>query len=119
MFDLNASGLFTYIFFIWVGYMSFLYFSHPDKKKDKMPKFQIGPVEFLPNLRIHIGKRTYHIHHWVTLSILIFLILLHYEGFRYVTIIKGMAVGGIIQGLRYPDRFKFRHPRKATSPAKN
>ena len=84
-----------------------------------MPKVQFGIIELLPNFRIHLRKKTYHIHHWVTLSILIFLILLNYEGFKYIAIIKGMAVGGIIQGLRYPDRFKFRHPKKAPSPANN
>ncbi len=26
-------------------------------------------------------------------------------------IFKGVIVGGILQGLRYPDRFRFRHPR--------
>jgi hypothetical protein len=37
------------------------------------------------------------------------LTLLNYEGFQYLTLVKGIAIGGIIQGLRYPDRFKFRH----------
>jgi len=119
MVDVNLRGLLTYLFFIWVGYICFLYFSHPQKKKNKMPNIRFGIIEILPNFRIHLGKKTYHIHHWVTLSIITALVLLNYESFKYITVLKGMAVGGIIQGLAYPDRFKFRHPKKLTSTAKN
>lgn len=66
----------------------------------------------MPNIRIHSKGRIYHIHHWAILTLVTALTLLNYEGFQYVTIIKGIAIGGIIQGLRYPDRFKFRHTKE-------
>jgi hypothetical protein len=104
------SGFFTFVFSIWLGYVLFLYLTHPEKKKHKVPQLKIGKrIELLPNIRIHHRSRTYHIHHWAILTLVTALTLLNYEGFQYLTIIKGVAIGGIIQGLRYPDRFKFRH----------
>ena len=103
------TGLFTFLFSIWAGYMLFLYFTHPQKKKHKVPSVKVWRIEILPNVRIHSRSKTYHIHHWFTLTVLIAITLVNYEGFQYLTIIKGLAIGGIIQGLRYPDRFKFRH----------
>ena len=104
------SGFFTFLFSIWLGYVLFLYLTHPDKKKHKVPQIKIGNrIELLPNIRIHYKSKTYHIHHWAILTLVTVITLLNYEGFQYVTLIKGLAIGGIIQGLRYPDRFKFRH----------
>lgn len=103
------TGLFTFLFSIWLGYMVFLYFTHPDKKKHRIPKVRIWRVELLPNFRIHSRGKIYWIHHWLVLTLLTAIIVLNYEGVQYITILKGLAIGGIIQGLRYPDRFKFRH----------
>ena len=113
------TGIFTFLFSIWLGYVVFLYLSHPDKKKHRIPQVRVWRIELLPNIRIHSRAKTYHIHHWLVLSLVTGITLLNYEGFQYLTIIEGMAIGGIIQGLRYPDRFKFRHhPKKAFSPSR-
>lgn len=103
------SGFFTFLFSVWLGYVLFLYFTHPEKKKHKVPQLRIWRVELMPNIRIHSKSKIYHIHHWVILTLVTAITLLNYEGFQYLTVIKGIAIGGIIQGLRYPDRFKFRH----------
>lgn len=103
------SGLFTFLFSIWLGYVLFLYLTHPEKKKHKIPQLRIWKIELMPNIRIHSKSKIYHIHHWVILTLVTAITLLNYEGFQYLTFIKGIAIGGIIQGLRYPDRFKFRH----------
>lgn len=108
------SGFFTFLFAIWLGYVLFLYLTHPEKKKHKVPRVKIGNrVELLPNIRIHSRGKTYHIHHWAILTLVTAATLVNYEGFQYLTLIKGIAIGGIIQGLRYPDRFKFRHNNQA------
>ena len=106
------SGLLIFLLSVLSGYLFFLYLSHPDKKKDKLPHFKIGNVEMLPNFKIHIKSKTYHIHHWLVLSLVILLALTTYEGVNHFTLLKGAAIGGILQGLQYPDRFQFRHPRK-------
>lgn len=103
------NGFFTLLFSIWLGYVLFLYLTHPEKKKHKVPELRIWRIELLPNIRIHSRAKTYHIHHWAVLTLVTALTLLSYEGFQYLTIIKGLAIGGVIQGLMYPDRFKFRH----------
>ena len=110
------SGFFTFLFSVWLGYVLFLYLTHPSKKKHKIPALKVWRIELLPNIRIHYKGRIYHIHHWAILTLVTAITLLNYEGFQYVTIIKGIAIGGIIQGLRYPDRFKFsHHPTQAPS----
>ncbi|OGH11006.1 MAG: hypothetical protein A3B38_02325 [Candidatus Levybacteria bacterium RIFCSPLOWO2_01_FULL_36_13] len=107
------TGIFTFLFSIWLGYILFLYFTHPEKKKHKLPRVQVWRIELSPNLRIHSRSKIYHIHHWFVLTVITGITLMNYEGFQYLTVIKGLAIGGIIQGLRYPDRFKFRHHRTA------
>jgi hypothetical protein len=103
------SGFFTFLFSIWLGYVLFLYLTHPEKKKHKIPQIKVWRIELLPNIKIHYKGKIYHIHHWAILTLVTALTLLNYEGFQYLTLVKGIAIGGIIQGLRYPDRFKFRH----------
>ncbi len=101
-----------FVISVWIGYLFFLYFSHPLKKKHKVPHISLGNIEFLPNLRIHYKNKTYHIHHWLTLSVIAFFTLVSSESIQHFMLFKGAVLGGIIQGLRYPDRFQFRHPRQ-------
>ena len=103
------TGIFTFLFSIWLGYILFLYFTHPEKKKHKLPRVQVWRIEILPNIRIHSRSKTYHIHHWFLLTVFTAITLFYFEGFQYLSLVKGAAIGGIIQGLRYPDRFQFRH----------
>lgn len=105
------SGLLTLFFSVWLGYALFLYFSHPNKKKHKVPKVRIGRLEFLPNLKLHLGSKTYHFHHWFVLALIAAIAIFVLEDFQFPMILQGLIIGGIIQGLRYPDRFKFRYPR--------
>jgi len=106
------TGILTLLFSVPIGYLFFLYLSHPKKKKNKVPKISIGRVDFLPNFRIHIGKKTYHFHHWLIFAIIIALPVIIKERFQYPMVLQGFLVGGIVQGLRFSDRFKFRYPRE-------
>jgi len=104
-------GILTFIISACVGYLFFLYFSHPEKKKNKVPKISIKNVDILPNFRIHAGSKTYWFHHWFLLSIVIAVPIVIGENFQFPMVVEGLLVGGILQGLRYPDRFRFRQPR--------
>lgn len=106
------NGVLTLVFSIPIGYLFFLYLSHPKKKKHKVPKISLGNVDFLPNFRIHIGKKTYHFHHWFLFALVIATPVIIRERFQYPMILQGFLIGGIIQGLRFSDRFKFRYPRE-------
>ncbi len=101
----------TFILSVAFGYFLFLYLSHPEKQKHRIPKIGVWNIEFLPNFRIHIGSKTYHFHHWLVLALIILLPFILSEKFSYPMIFKGIVVGGILQGLRYPNKFKFRYPR--------
>ncbi|MDP3244885.1 MAG: hypothetical protein Q8M83_04495 [bacterium] len=103
------SGFFTFLFSIWLGYVLFLYLTHPEKKKHRVPKLRVWRIELMPNIRIHSRSKFYHIHHWAILTLVTALTLINYEGLQYLTFVTGTAIGGIVQGLRYPDRFQFRH----------
>jgi hypothetical protein len=110
----------TYTLFLgtlFFGYLISLYFSRPVEKNgrrrpNRLPTVRVRNLELLPNLRIHIGQRTYWLHHWLYLLIFTVVIFVTYDSFSHLIAVKGAAIGGILQGLRYPDRFKFRHPRR-------
>jgi hypothetical protein len=106
--------LLLFAIFLLAGYYLSLHISHPKKNKHRIPRIAYKNIEFMPNFRIHIGSKTYWLHHWFYLSVIIVGAVLIYDNMMHSTTVKAAAsaaVGGIIQGLRYPDRFKFRHPR--------
>lgn len=102
-----------------LGYYVSAYFSAPVLKKGKehsnrLPTLRIGNLEILPNFRLHIKNTTIWFHHWFYLSVVIIGAVVLYDNLMHYTTLKAAAsasVGGIIQGLTYPDRFKFKHPR--------
>ena len=63
----------------------------------------------LKSLRIHVGRRTIHFHHWLIACIaLIALVLADYHsGFIY-----GFLMGLVIQGLTYRDFYKIVYQRE-------
>ncbi|CAN5206924.1 hypothetical protein BH11PAT1_BH11PAT1_6530 [soil metagenome] len=99
----------------WIGYLGFRFFNdpikHPQSNKNRLPRVRYKNIEIFPYTRIHIRAKTFHIHHWLTLTIITSITFFAYEHIQHLIVFKGIAVGGIIQGLRYPDRFKFKHPR--------
>ena len=103
-----------------VGYYISTYISKPvhkngERRPNRLPTVRIKNVELLPCVRLHVGSKTYWFHHWFYLSVIVVGALLIYDNIIHYSSAKaaaGAAVGGIIQGLRYPDRFKFRHPRQ-------
>lgn len=107
------NALFVFLASTAVGYEVFHYFCdrEPLKTKGKLPRLKYKNIEILPYFRIHIRQKTFHVHHWLTLTIITSITFLAYDGLSHLLLLKGVAVGGIIQGLRYPDRFKFKHPR--------
>lgn len=74
-------------------------------------------INYLPNLNnntkqkiiLYLDDKKYHIHHWLTLSILlIFFILGKYlKNNVFFEIILGILLGLIVEGLLFEDRFSF------------
>lgn len=96
---------------LFLGYYISLVFSHPKKKKHLLPAIRYRNIELTPNLRIHFRNKTYWFHHWIYYTIIVCALFVALDGFTQLMLLKGAALGGVFQGLRYPDRFKFRHPR--------
>lgn len=107
--------LFIFLIAAFLGYLVFRFFCDPHKQplsnRGRLPKVKYKNIEIFPYTRIHIRTKTFHIHHWLTLTIITGITFLTVEGLQHLILLKGIAIGGIIQGLRYPDRFKFKHPR--------
>jgi hypothetical protein len=113
-------SLLLFAIFILVGYYLSTYISKPvhkngEKLPNRLPLVRFRNIEILPCVRIHFRNKTYWFHHWFYLSVITVGAFLIYDNIIHYTSAKvaaGAAMGGIIQGLRYPDRFKFRHPRQ-------
>lgn len=105
------TGVLTFIIWGVIGYLFFLYLTHPKKKKNKLPKVKVWRVEVLPNFLIDTGSSIYWIHHWFLLVVIAGVLIFAIEEFQYTSATAGVFLGGIFQGLRYPDRFKFRYPK--------
>lgn len=101
----------TFLLSFFSGYTFFLYFSHPQKKKHKLPVIRFKNIEILPNVKVHFRNTTYHLHHWLLLGVFTITSLVIYEGLMQLALVKGAAIGGMVQGLRYKDRFSIRYPR--------
>ncbi len=106
---------FLFLTFILLGYYLSICISHPTKRKRQLPTISFKNIEISPNVRLHFRNKTYWFHHWFYLSVLVVATFLVYDNVMHYASAKaaaGAAMGGIFQGLRYPDRFKFRHPRQ-------
>jgi|SRR3989344_841200 len=89
------------------GFWFYKIFSHPLELKKKIPKIRfLKTVEILPNLRIHLKRHILHVHHWIFLSAIFILLLVITSSFTQLLLIKSFCFGGIVQGLRYKDRFR-------------
>jgi len=108
--DMNV--VFVFLISILAGYYLSRIVSHPQRKYRLLPQIKYKNIEITPNVRIHFRSKTYWFHHWLYLSILIAVLFVAYDSFQHFMLVKGAALGGVFQGLRYPDRFKFRHPRQ-------
>lgn len=86
------------------GYFIFNLLSHPGSTiKNKLPHIKIKWIQIMPNVRIHVRGRVIFLHHWMNLTIVFVISIIVNQGFLDLISTKGIIVGGIIQGLTYPD----------------
>ena len=90
-----------------VAFSIFWLTSHPKSKVHKtLPKKKYKNFHILPNVKIVTDEKTYHLHHWATMSVLYWTLFLKKKKFRS-KFLHGIMLGSIVQGLTYKDRFSF------------
>jgi len=89
-----------------LGFGIYVLFSHPKYQKKRVPRIRLGKIQILPNLRIKLKSGTVRLHHWIILSAILGFLNHTAQGLSSLIFIKLFAIGGIIQGLTFRDRFK-------------
>lgn len=88
-----------------LGYFTMRATSHPNSKvQRKLPCVTVKNLQILPNVRITIKGRVIQLHHWLQFTILLCVSVFITSPFLDSPITRGFLLGGIIQGLQYPDR---------------
>lgn len=96
-----------------VGYITEHFSSNPKTKVySHIPKIKIKPLELFPSVKFTFGNKIFHLHHWMSYSILL-IITIAFEGGGIFDIlfIKGFLFGGAIQGFTFPDWKKIVYPK--------
>ncbi|MBI2021709.1 hypothetical protein HYS93_02360 [Candidatus Daviesbacteria bacterium] len=92
---------------LFLSIVLFHYLTHPKSSvRRKLPSLKKGPIEISPSIRFSLFGRTIWLHHWLNLLILLVVSIPLTVGFLDYTFTKGFLVGGIFQGLMYPDAGK-------------
>lgn len=92
-----------------LAFVVFRMTSHPTSKVHKaLPSKNFKNLHVLPHVKIVTKDKTYHLHHWMTFSLLYWRLFLKKKMFRS-KLLHGMMLGSIFQGLTYKDRFQIRY----------
>lgn len=92
-----------------LGFLACDIITHPESGlREKGKRVKIGPIQLYPTLRVSVKGRVVWFHHWVSMTVVLFVSIFFITGgILDYTFIKGLLVGGILQGLTFPDRKKF------------
>jgi hypothetical protein len=87
------------------GFLSLQYATTPGSRINRvLPHVRLKWVELMPSIRIIIKSRVIHVHHWLSFTILLCVSIFVTGGLLDSWLTRGFLMGGIIQGLRFPDR---------------
>lgn len=97
--------LLTFLPATFLGYKFFKVVSDDRRSSvaKQIPQIKIWRFQFSPNLRVFVRGRVIHMHHWINLSILLTFTFFLNMGVMDYMFTKGLMVGGILQGLTFPD----------------
>jgi hypothetical protein len=89
-----------------VSFSVFHYTSHPKSRfHKKIPIKKFFNIQIVPHINLSLKKRVIHLHHWMLFSPLFAFAQTGDRGILSAGVMKGLLIGGIIQGLMYKDRF--------------
>ena len=88
-----------------LGYKLFNLVTDEEKSRiaRKIPQIKVWRLQISPSIRIFVRGRIIHLHHWLSLSILLTFSIFLNMGFLDYMFTKGLMFGGVIQGLTFPD----------------
>ena len=90
-----------------LGYTTFHLTKYPNGKfGKKLPNLKLKAIELSPSIRLNIREHTIHFHHWMNLAILLAISVPMTGALWDSVFAKAFLVGGIVQGLTFPDRRK-------------
>jgi hypothetical protein len=69
----------------------------------KLPFITIKFLQLSPNVKIHFKNKSIHLHHWLTYSVILIITFTLNTGIFESLISRGYLIGGILQGLSFPD----------------
>ena len=88
-----------------LGYLTFRVTTHPTSRiRRKLPNIKTQRVQVFPVLRFKVFGRVFHIHHWMSFSIILLLSFFLSIGVLDFIVTKGLLIGGIIHGLTIPKK---------------
>ncbi len=97
----------NYIFFLLSIILGYIFNRSLSKRggiiNNRLPCIKIKFLQIGPNLKIHFKNKSLHIHHWITYSVVLIVTLTLNTGFLDTLFSKGLLIGGILQGLTFPD----------------
>ena len=98
-----------------VGYLTLRAATHPTSRiRKRMPNVRVKRVQFFPVLRINAFGKMIHFHHWVSFSILLAISGFTQIGILDHSIVRGLLIGGVIQGLTLPKGHRKVYPCKCS-----
>lgn len=71
-----------------------------------VPSLKTKRIQLLPAVRIRIHGHSIWIHHWITLTVVLGVLIHETNSFSQLIWLKGFCFGGAVQGFLYKDRFK-------------
>ena len=87
-----------------ISYWLFGLISHPESKaRKKLPSIKLKIFQLSPNIQIHFKGRIIHIHHWITLTAVFVIAIIADQKLLDSVYTKGFLIGGIFQGMTFPD----------------
>jgi hypothetical protein len=96
-----------YIIFTFSLLLSYQFNNSLSKKghriNKRLPSIKIKFLQLSPNIKIHFKNRSIHIHHWLTYSVMLIIAFTLNTGIFESFLSRGYLVGGILQGLSFPD----------------
>ena len=88
-----------------VGYVTFRFMTHPNSRiHRKLPQIKFKHLQLFPSVVISIRGRIIHLHHWFSFTILLCISIFVTGGILDSWLTRGFLLGGVFQGLRFPDR---------------